>query len=119
MIKLAQAGRAKRCALCHADEDGALLVCAGCASALHPDCAASLRVCPTRGCAKEVDPSLAYATRRTAFDWRKSAAPMGGSAARDRIRWAQRAEERAKNSKRCALAWCAAILLAALAVGAL
>ncbi len=43
-------GGPRRCAYCHDDVDEAATRCPGCATALHPECLAELRTCPTAGC---------------------------------------------------------------------
>lgn len=40
----------RRCAYCHDDVDERACRCPGCATALHAECLAELRTCPTAGC---------------------------------------------------------------------
>lgn len=43
-------GGPRRCAYCHDDVDERASRCPGCATALHAECLAELRTCPTAGC---------------------------------------------------------------------
>ncbi|MCO5170037.1 MAG: PHD finger domain-containing protein [Planctomycetes bacterium] len=57
-IRVEAATKALRCAVCHDDlEGGEVRRCAGCRTALHAECARTLRRCPTRGCSGRRPPT--------------------------------------------------------------